>query len=62
LVGICRWQTGNAFLTTFGLTALGYIIIGIMLKWAKAAKKRKETRYSRMLDDVGTPERPPWES
>ena len=62
LVGICRWQTGNAFLTTFGLTALGYIIIGVILKSAKAAKARKETLYKLLLEKVDTEGKPPWES
>ncbi len=61
LIVVWEWSTAGAYLTVFGLTALGYIILGILVKSVTAAKRRKETLYKRLQEEVDTREKPPWE-
>ncbi len=62
LIAFLRWGTAEALLMTMGLSALVLIVWGLTMKQAKAAKVRKEALYKRLLDEVDTREKPPWES
>ena len=56
-----EWSTAKAYLTVFGLTALGYVILGVILKSQKAAKAKEEALYTRLQDEIDTRDKPPWE-
>jgi len=57
---VWKWTTAAAFLTVFGLTALGYIVLGILLKSIEATRRRKESRYRRLLEEVDG-QKAPWD-
>jgi len=61
LIIVWEWSTAGAYLTVFGLTALGYMILGILLKSVKAAQERKEALHKRLQEEFDTREKPPWE-
>ena len=62
LEAVWNWSTAQAFLTVFGLAALGYIAVGILLKLTAGARARKEALYKRLTEEVDASEKPPWES
>jgi len=59
---VWKWSTTRAFLTVYSLAALGYVILGILLKLTAGARARKEALYKLLVEEVDTREKPPWES
>ena len=60
LIIVWKWTTAAAFLMVVGLTALGYIVLGVLLKSREAARRRKESRYKRLLEEVDG-QKAPWD-
>jgi len=55
------WEITDTVLTVLGLSGLALVSWGLIMKQAMAAKARKEAFYKRMLEEVDTREKPPWE-
>ncbi|MBN2209172.1 MAG: hypothetical protein JW759_07740 [Candidatus Coatesbacteria bacterium] len=56
-----KWSTRDAYLAVFGLAALGYIVLGILVKLTRAAQAKEVIRHKRMMSEVDAREKPPWE-
>jgi len=55
------WEITDTVLTVLGLSGLALVSWGLIMKQAMAAKARKEAFHKRMLEEVDTREKPPWE-
>ena len=62
LEAVWKWSTPAAYLMVYGLAALGYIILGILVKLTEAARVRKEALYKLLMEEVDTQEKPSWDS
>lgn len=60
LFEVCEWSSETAYLTTFGLTGLGYVIIGLFVRRAQAAESRSEALRMQIHSEIES-QRPPWE-
>ena len=60
LILFCSWEITDAILTALGLSGLGLVSWGFILKQARVAKARKETFYRNVLEDIDSHEQPPW--
>ena len=52
LTEACEWPIEIAYLTTFSLTGVGYVIMGFIVKRVEAAKARKESSRMRILNEI----------
>ena len=58
---VSKWSTSEAFLVVFSLAAVGYVVLGILIKLIRGAQRQKEALHKRLLEEVDTREKPPWE-